>query len=122
MSYKKGFSLISVLVAAIIIIIGMLCVITVIQNSERIFRRAIDFQDFAMAAEILNDKIQEQFCSPGQKIPERMEGKMSGFQNLYYEVHFQLLKDNLYEVHIKLSKTVEGKRYTEEFITALHQR
>lgn len=119
---KSGYSLISALVSAIIILLGISCVLMVVQNSERLFRRAIDFQDFAMAADILNDKIQEEFGLSSRTVPDKLSGKMPGFSNLDYEICFHKMKDNLYEVHIKLSRTIEGKKYSEEFITALHQK
>lgn len=119
---KYGYSLISALISAFIILIGIACVLMVVQNIERLFKRATNFQDFAIAADILNDKIQEEFSSVGKFVPERIEGKMPGFSNLNYEINFQKIKDDLYEVHIKLARVVEGKKYSEEFITSLHQR
>ena len=119
---NRGFSLISVLVAAIIIILGISCVLMVVQNTEKLYRRASDFQDFAIAAEILSDKIQEEFSHYGIAVPENIKGKMPGFSNLYYDISFKQIKEHLYEVHIKLTKTYEGKKYTQDFVTALHQR
>ncbi|MCM8759376.1 MAG: hypothetical protein NC906_06355 [Candidatus Omnitrophica bacterium] len=119
---KYGYSLISALVSAVIILLGIAFVLTVIQNTERLFTRAVNYQDFAIAAEILNDKIQEEFSSAGSTVPEKIEGKMPGFRNLKYEINFHKIQDNLYEVRIKLTKIVEGKNYSEEFITSLHQR
>jgi len=119
---SNGYSLISALVATIIIILGISCVLLVIQNTERLFKRATSFQDFAVAAEILNDKIQDEFSCAGTAVPEKIEGKMPDFPDLYYEISFHQIKENLYEVHIKLFRTDEGKKFTEEFITALHQR
>ncbi|MCX7705732.1 MAG: hypothetical protein N2115_05690 [bacterium] len=119
---KDGYSLISALVSSIIILCGIVCVLMVVQNTEKLFMRATNFQDFAMAAEILNDKIQEEFGSIGKPVPEKIEGKMPGFYNLSYAIYLRRMKDDMYEVRIKLTKTVEGKKYCEEFITALHQR
>lgn len=119
---KNGYSLISALVATIIILIGLSCVLMVIQSTEKLFTRARNFEDFAMAAEILNDKIQEEFSYPGVAVPEKIEGKMPGFSNLYYRIDFLKIEENLYEVHIKLTRTVEGKKYSEEFVTGLHQK
>lgn len=119
---RKGYSLISTLVAAIIIVIGISCVLIIIQNTEKIFTRSKNFQDFTIAADILNNKIQGEFSNPEKIVPEKIEGKMFGFHNLYYEICFSKIRENFYEVHIKLTRIVEGKKYSEEFISALHQR
>ncbi|HOC02425.1 MAG TPA: hypothetical protein P5065_01335 [Candidatus Ratteibacteria bacterium] len=122
MLYKKGISLISALVATIIIIMGISCVVGVLQQTERMYRRASNFQDFSLASDILFDEIQEQFGVIGTDVPDEIHGKMNGFQNLFYHVKFEKIKDGLYEVHIKITKTIEGKPYSEEFVSALSQR
>jgi len=122
MPYKKGISLISALVATIIIILGISCVVVVLQQTERMYRRTSDFQDFSLASDILFDEIQQQFGVIGTNIPDEIHGKMKGFQNLFYYVKFEKIKDNLYEVHIKITRIIEGKPYSEEFVSALSQR
>ncbi|MCM8805167.1 MAG: hypothetical protein NC825_00310 [Candidatus Omnitrophica bacterium] len=119
---KKGFSLISALVATIIIIIGISCVMMIVQQTEKLFRRATDFQDFSIAADILFDKIQEDFGTQGIEVPDKIEGKMQGFSNLFYTVNFIKIREHLYEVRIKFTRTIEGKQYSEEFVSALQQR
>ncbi|MGB9641926.1 MAG: hypothetical protein ACPL3Q_01835 [Candidatus Ratteibacteria bacterium] len=118
----KGFSLISMIVSAIIIIIGISCVLMVLQNTEKLFSRATNYQDFAMAADILFDKIQEAYGYQTAIVPDKLEGKMTGFSNIYYHIDFQKIEEGLYEVHIILTKTIEGKQYSEEFVSALQQR
>ncbi|HXK45558.1 MAG TPA: hypothetical protein PL060_06335, partial [bacterium] len=100
----KGFSLISTIVSAIIIIIGISCVLMVLQNTEKLFSRATNFQDFSMAADILFDKIQEQYGHCTAVVPAKLEGQMAGFSNIYYRIYFKKVKENLYEVHIILTK------------------
>jgi len=119
---KKGVSLIYVLVATIILIIGISCVLIILQQTENIYSRASRSQDFSVAADILFDQIQQEFGTPGIHVPDHIDGKMSGFKNIYYHIEFIKIKEGLYEIHIKLAKNREGKQYSEEFISALHQR
>jgi uncharacterized membrane protein len=121
-NHKQGISLIAILAAILILLIGLIPLVKTAPIAEDISQRAKIALTFQTVSEKLLDTIERIYGEKGTMVPEKIAGSIPNSPEIDYIAFFKEEKEGFYTITLILSAPKEEKRYREEFYGSLLQK
>jgi len=121
-SGKSGMSLVSVLIALFILLVGILSLTKIYPVLEQLALRSQRYTRTQTIADHILERIEQLYGSEDTAVPTEISGSVQQFPGVSYRVRFARQQENLYEVRVSVFNKQEGKTIEEETVSILRQK